>query len=462
MSKVDFYDLSNLKPLDLDKVEKQLNVKKHGSDAGKAEQPSSSATQFDDNERDIIGQLQSHRADIRADHSKRLQALDSTIAAQKSKVLSELHISDARNRFTALKQELKSGRRGLMNAQENFASAKMTLDVFRQKRNISDVPPPEKGIVDKFAILIFFVVVEALANLFFFAEGNEFGVVGGYLIAIAISVFNVFLFYFLGLFFLKFINSISWPLKLVGVVSWVFTLTALPLFHGLIAFYRQGSVAHSANEIKLSSLELTKIAWQNLKSLNFDAIDLTSIGLFVVGVGFGLYAAYKGFKTGHPYPGYDPRYKVYKSHEDKLEQAEGEFRGRYVDAIHDVFKKLKGVVSNQSSVKASLQKLHSQKIEILRRVDLVDEELSENCNTLLSRYRAANRLARTSSAPKYFDTLFVSRDHFGEGSAGKDYDAMIGFSTSAYDISGAEKKAAALLEEMEAMENELDQIMDSA
>ena len=456
MGKVNYDDLSLLKPLDVDKVSKSINLQKLAKEAGAANRPDKSAKDFDANERAIISRLQEHRSAIRADLASRHKALDSDIAAQKSKLLSALHITDAKNRFTELKHDLKAGQRQLRNAATNFGSAKDTLDLFKSKRGITDVPPPAKTFLDNFAILIVFVFLEGFANLFFFSHGNELGLLGGFMIAGAISAANVFGFYFFSLFFAKFIHSVSLFIKFFGALAIMSIITMLFGFHTFIAFYRQAMYLNSSYTVN----EGTQTAWDGLLSLNFSYLDIVSIGLMVVGIGFGAYAAYKGFTKGHPYPGYERRYKNFISFEDALEDEEQYFRDEYLDGIHDVSVTLKGVLSNQGGVKASLQRLFKHKAATLKRVDELDTELAENGNALLSKYRALNIKARSKKPPKYFESLYLENEHFGSGTKGNNYDQLAETGSITNANTDLEYKANKLLDEMDQMGEDLMEMLE--
>ena len=443
MAQPNYYILSHLNPLDPDTVAKALGLKKRAKESGKANRPPTDATGYDQTEQVIISRIREYRGDVRADNAKHKQALEKDIEVGRSRFLSKLNLLDAQTRYEELKADLHSGKAPYLKARSDFDTEKQVLESFKKHRRIINNPPPSGTFIDKFFLLLLFIAIEAIANTVFFSEGNELGLVGGYFIAVGISFFNVAYCYVFGLFFLKIINSAFWYRKIMGYLAWGFLLAILPVFHGLIAFYRQATFLDPS----LTTTEATQTAWSNLLAFKITSLDISSIALFLLGICFGGYALWKGYTDGHPYPGYERRYKVFSEHKKVLMHEEQKFRINHINALVDVADELKNLLGSQSSGRAYLERLTRDKANNLRREDELDEELVNIANGLIARYRDLNITYRTSDPPAYFQSLYLAPDEFGPGTKGKDYEAMAGVKDVISEI-GLEQEAESLVTEM--------------
>ena len=128
--------------------------------------------------------------------------------------------------------------------------------------------PPQKNIYWLAGLILFLVAVESIANSRFFAEGSEFGLLGGTLTAITVSLGNVFIPLGLAFFGHRWFYRYD-SYRFLGIAMIVlFILWALGFNH-LVAQYRESLIA----------------ANQDSSTLNY--VLLVALGVAVAGISFG-------------------------------------------------------------------------------------------------------------------------------------------------------------------------------
>jgi hypothetical protein len=131
--------------------------------------------------------------------------------------------------------------------------------------------------------------------------------------------------------------------------------------------------------------------------------DEASIYLFGLGMLFGLVAFWKGCTFDDPYPGYGPMHRrevaareAYSEVHAELFDELGEIKDRAVKELDDAIAKIP--VFPQHA-----EKIRSQRAALIESFRAYETAAEAAANQLLARYRTANRKARKTPPPAYFE-----------------------------------------------------------
>jgi hypothetical protein len=101
-----------------------------------------------------------------------------------------------------------------------------------------------------FGLLFLLVAIESVLNGIFFAQGSEFGLVGGVGTAVGISCMNVILGFVIGLGPARWINRRNFVIRTVGVISTLVLISALVGLHAFAAHFRDATAAVCAEAVQ--------------------------------------------------------------------------------------------------------------------------------------------------------------------------------------------------------------------
>lgn len=401
-SRKDEPDSDVLPKIDPEKIQRELRVVELARLRGAAGIPSSTATQLSDVEHSIRGKLGGMREQIlkygerslkSADN--RLDAIDVTREIKRTIALGEEFERNADQDISKMDGELAE----LQQAAEDKAHA---LETFRKQNRLQHRSADAADGDAKWksgGFLFAMTVAEGFGNALLFSEGMASGYVGGFVTAIMLSAFNVFVCFFLGR-ASAYKNHVKPSRMFTGYLAFcaaVFSMVAVGLGTAYFRF-----VLPQLEDESQSAVELIR-GYIHDSVLPFQ--DISSCGLFALTVIFGLLAAYKGYTWTDRYPGYA---RVYLAYEDA--------QRRYVfaiEALRNVLEQRKSdslllIDQNVDRAAAAIQNFKrsmSQKTVIKKVVDermvLADETLTN----LVRKYRIENEMARPrdNPPPAYFD-----------------------------------------------------------
>jgi hypothetical protein len=262
--------------------------------------------------------------------------------------------------------------------------------------------------------------VEWVSLAAFYAEGSDFGLLGGVLIAMTLSIVNVSLAILAGN-LLRYVNHRSFRRKALALTGVAFLYTCFLLVTVAAAHYRvatndiaQAQPAVSAPATPalpvpadLDQWRAARLAWQRFAHNPFGFDDVFSWILVVLAVIFGIFASYKGYRIDDPYPGYGELDRELNAKRASYEAAKVDYCRR-VDRVFDRILEEQGQLL--SDVKSNIdvyQQLISRSSDQRRTFMHEAAEIQDACNILLKRYRQTNARARNSPAPFYFNNSFT-------------------------------------------------------
>lgn len=359
---------------------------------GKIERPASDATKSNPDEELIIGHYRKQHSQLRDSVKARLKIIQEQFnRALQPPSMSELRnsIQEARIYVTTdlaqSKQALEERRRILIMAERNRAEFKLANNLHREARY-----PQSK--MYHFAIILVLVIMECIANMYFFAQGNELGLLGGILQAALISVANVGTAILAGYFLVRSTTHTKRSIKIPAIGMVVIYTSAIIAFNLLASHYRDmmsvpgealgGAIPHMMS---------------NPLGLSFH-----SVLLFVTGLCASALGVYKGMSVDDTYLGYGDVDRDYKEAVVRYSEYHEEVQSKVLHRMDALRAKSEALRKNVATKREIMQKCIDN-LTSLRDVhfDRVNRITGE-CRRLLKSYRADNELIRVSPAPAYF------------------------------------------------------------
>ena len=410
----------------IETARRKLHVDQKAADAGLHDNPKTATTALDANESEICAfftGLARQRRESCEVSLGRLQ-LDRKATAAK------IDIQQTKDSFARLLTAIEPGLEKLKSdhstvlyqAKENEGRALKHLRWFQQKHGLHyrAATYPESPVYH-FAIVAALALVEWVSLATFYAEGSDFGLLGGVLIAMALSVVNISVAILSGS-LLRYVNHHSarrrrLALTAASVLYACFALVTLAAAHYRVATndIAQTQPAVSAPgagalppgvSTDLDQWRAARLAWQRFANNPVGFEDVFSWMLVVLAIVFGIFASYKGYAVDDPYPGYGELDRELKRRRAIYEASKVEYC-RLVDQVFD--RTLQEQAHLLSEIKSNIEYYQqlSSRTEDQRRTFIRDAaELQDACNIVLKGYRQTNLRVRVSPAPAYFnDTI---------------------------------------------------------
>lgn len=407
-----------------------LDVNKKARDAGVKDQPSPDSTVPDANERQII----SYFTDMLRVRRNQCDATLSKLALDRAATSSKIDINQTRASLTsllnAIQPDLARKKQDhyqyLEIAKDQEAVSRRYLRFFQQEhglqhRDAIDHPDP----MWHFALVAAFAVVEWISLSIFYAEGSDFGLLGGIVMAMALSIINIGLAVFAGA-ILRYVNHKDKRRKVLAILG-ATLLTILFLFAtGFAAHYRNAArdVAASGNQQQSSSQVMpdqagqtvhqisgaednqwkaSMLAWKQFLDHGFVFTDVLSWLLVILAIMFGIIASWKGYGIDDRYPGYGPTSRRYK--ENKAAYAAE--KHKYIEAVDNIFlmvdKKQQDLLRNvRRDIEYFMDLASKSEVEIGLYKQFV-QQATQTCNDVIFQYRNINRQVAGRHAPAYFN-----------------------------------------------------------
>ncbi len=409
-----------------------LEIDQKAADAARHDNPKTLSASLDVTESEICAHfiaLARQRRESCEESLARLQ-LDRQATAAK------IDVEQTRDSFARLLspvepslETLKSDRStALYQAKENEARALKHLRWFQQKHGLHyrAASYPQSQFYH-FAIVAALALVEWVALAAFYAEGSDFGLLGGVLIAMTLSIVNISLAILSGN-LLRYVNHRSPRRKGLALTGVAFLYTCFLLVTLAAAHYRVATndVAQSQPGLSTQSAisppppqvaqdldqwRAARLAWQRFARNPVGFEDVFSWILVVLALIFGIFASYKGYRLDDVYPGYGELDRELNARRTSYEAAKAEYC-RLVDQVFDRI--LQDQARLLSDVKSNIeyyQQLISRSVDERRTFVHDAAEIQDACNIVLKRYRQTNARARQSPAPFYFNNSFTFDGH---------------------------------------------------
>jgi len=292
----------------------------------------------------------------------------------------------------------------LNTAQTDFARAYRDYRAFRIQHSLTETEPDYDNVFwRKVFWLALLFVVEVAANGWMIGQASPGGLVQGWTTALMISVLVVLTGSLIGAGPWRYLNyrgadGNGFRHRLWAVPAFAIGSALLLLFAFYIAHYRY-TLSHSALDAPVPDNILTSVISQPF--LPFQQLE--SLLLFIIALLIGIFAIARGAHWDDPYPGYGPRHRrMEEARERSLEIAQ-RLAGDVDAAKDDADEALNEMAVNSTSAVGALRQAIAKTQDNAAIWDFTAAEILAEGRDAIEIYRAANREARTTKAPAYFE-----------------------------------------------------------
>jgi hypothetical protein len=381
--------------IDLDGTARSLKLRERAAEAARLGQPSADSQNFDAAEYSVVHEIEadskesvSNYLEDQKAYAERARDISSDAAIAKLKNVAR----DARSAFEGA---VKSGKSEFFEVVRDLREVEADLSYFRQAHSLRRPAMNQGKMKSALVLLLFVLAVEALLNGYFLAKGNSFGLAGGVFEALFIAAMNIFVGFIVGRLVMPWIIYRNIAAQILAVVGTLVYLAVAIGFNLAVAHYRTAMIDNP--------FDAAAIAYQTLRSDPAGLHDLEGWALLAMGFAFSLVAAYKGFNSDDPYPGYGRRVRASQNALDDFN-----------DLKEELLEKLESIkVQSERGMDEAIRSLSSRAGEhaniaaksAARRQELLSHfsHLQASGRALLQLYRDENIKCRTDGVfPKRF------------------------------------------------------------
>jgi hypothetical protein len=380
----------------LKEIADEINLDNEARDRGKKNIPMTDAKEPDFFEKKILNTMTKKVRDIAQDTNKDLSRLRMYI----EKASLEPTIQKAEGIADKFKENLEYSnikiKKTLEDTRDKSSSSAEELAKFKKDNNLTrDAEYPESQL-SVIGVLLLMLLLEASLNGFFFAEGSDLGLIGGWMEATIIAFINVFFGFLIGKFIIPLKNAAQTSKKVCGLLMSGFMVPLAFLFNFLIGHYRSAFVENPdiAKEISVTSFLANP--------LNIG--DLHSWFLVFLGMIFVLVAIYKGYRSDDAYPGYGRKYRSNENakeiFEKEISYAQQKIKNHYESSMNDLADAIKEAGGKYDDLHRNTRDIENKLREYIDR----ERDAHKLYQELVARYREKNEQYRTTLPPRFFST----------------------------------------------------------
>lgn len=378
-----------------------MRLQERGAERGKINEPPSDSSVFDDVEDAIFSRVETEKRTVNASYADQVQTYNERLDS----LGFEERFADIRQAAPAaisdFKAEAAKGRDELYALRKRIVSTEKDRDRFRDRHRIertANVSSAQKRTL-KVGLLLFIGVIEIVLNGGFLSKGNEQGLLGGAVQAFSFAFLNILGSFMFGLFLIPQANYRFLFRKLIGLVS----IAAYLAF----AIYLNLMVAHTRELAGTFDVQATIEVMRRMQATPFALQDAMSWVLLAVGFLFSIIAMLDGLYFKDPYPGYESIETAWLSAQTQYSERKAELidnladiRNVSADAMNEAARDLSMKRGEFDSILQARARLNTGFADF-------QSQLETTARSLLTRYREANREARSEPKPKRFDESFT-------------------------------------------------------
>lgn len=392
---------------ELSRLNSELTAK--GRKEAEAHRPPSDATTPDQNEASVKIKAEKWLSDEQHAFNMQVATASSAIQEIKQKGIAlevkAQHLCSDTTLASTIDADLANERKALIDATKSRIERLVELRGFREHNNITEQARYPDSHIWHFAIVALFALIETAVNSVFFQ--NTQGLLGGFTVALGVSVVNMGTAMVLGMGF-RYKNIADIDKKLVGWLCLIAFLAISVYCNAIFSAFRSEYVIVTdpgdANQLRLAFANSMAEA-KRVFILDMKVADFESFILFGLGILLSILAFWKGYTFDDRYPSHGEKDRAYKQSlraEQELqialsEKLKTDFQRRRaeVNAALNEPAQLIGAASNHSvnlSGAAAQLKVQAQAIQ-------------RDFSLAINAYRRANLDVRGTSAPEYFSRI---------------------------------------------------------
>lgn len=386
--------------LTLEQVEKVTQPEKNGLNDGSRNYPPADSNELAETEKRIVFEAEEFLSSVNDMANKEMtdigrQIGDCVVSHEDSFAdLDAAADKDFQRYVLQAKPELQKLR---VEERQQFRNLKL----FKAKNSLERLASYPESRLFHASLVVFAVLLECLANTYFFAAGSELGLLGGFFQALLISVGNVAISLFVGrlaLSNLHHVNRLRVTAGALGFCSWIVGISA---YHLLVAHYRdilaidlKGAITGAIDSFVASPFHLE---------------SLDSVLVLVIGLVISLFALIEGYRFDDPYPGYGEEDRKYQQKRREYETKEAEVRAKMAACIIDAERRIVERLKSYEEKDVKMTDLLSGAASVVDHFDNIYSQVDDIVVAAVSKYRTSNRKIRTDAAPVAFATTPKAR-----------------------------------------------------
>lgn len=306
---------------------------------------------------------------------------------------------------SSIAADMAEDRQALVAATETRMRAQVDLQYFRARHSITEPAQYPDSHWLHFGIILALALGETAINAFFYE--NAQGLLGGFIVALAVAGINMFGALVLGMLF-RYKNVADREKKIGGwacaVLFILLTIYCNALFAAFRSEYQVLTDPTDAMQVRQAFRRASEAAAQ-VFLINMDFGDLMSFILFGVGILLSGFAFYKGYTYDDKYPGHgdkDRAVKAAKREEQTRQEALREKvkgllnarRQQIQNMLHEPAQLVSAAGTRAAALEHSRNAFEAQQGAVQRDLEL-----------LLRTYRDANTSIRATRPPAYFTVI---------------------------------------------------------
>lgn len=399
----DAEDHPDLVPLVFEDLKKELDVELEARKLARSGLPEVDATALSYPEMKILQRLEAVRANykkwaltrINSIHEQ-LNSFDITLLVNRSKQYADEYERLANKEISDAEMELGRRRTAAQRQQDE-------LDSFCKEHKLSRDAHYPQGLVKASLILVGVALIglEGFVNAFFFAQGLDSGLVGGFFQAIILAAINFLVPAFLGRLLIPNVNHTYPGRRLIGYLAGLFVIAFMTTSALAIGHYREAMGLAVDEQINAAALAL-----QTLQAAPLGLTELSSWLLFCISMVFAVVGLIDGYKLDDPYPGYGRRHRktmeALDDYHDLVEQVRddiAELKERQLESLGRDVERAKVCVMD-------FGKLVEDKGSCEHRLKLSLSKAETMLQALIKAFRDENKMHRNGvPRPAYFDSM---------------------------------------------------------
>lgn len=289
-------------------------------------------------------------------------------------------------------------------SQTDYARAYRDYRAFRIQHQLTETEPSYDTVFwRKVFWLALLFVVEVAANGWMIGQAAPGGLVQGWTTALMISVLVVLTGSLIGAGPWRYLNYRGGDGR--GLTHRLWAIPAFALGSGLlllfafyIAHYRY-ALSHSSLDAPVPDNILTSVATQPFQPFQ----QLESLLLFIIALLIGIFAVARGAHWDDPYPGYGPRHRRMQEARERSQEIAQRLAADVDAAKDDADDAMNEVAVKSTSAVGALRQAIAKTQDNAAIWDFTAAEILTEGREAIEIYRDANRAARTTKAPAYFE-----------------------------------------------------------
>ncbi|MBF5094112.1 hypothetical protein F1643_06045 [Azospirillum sp. INR13] len=386
--------------LDIVALKKGMRLEQRGKERGTQQSPPEDMTGFDDVEQEIVTRIETDRRESHNVYIDQLRSYRERAANLGFRQRLDKLASAADKAVGDLKKLENLERDRLYQARKAVVLSSRELERFRTKHRLTRHSRHPHSWIFHIGVIFTIVIVETIMNGSFLAEGNEFGLVGGMILAGLIAALNLAYGFAVGRWIAPLTICVGMWKRVLGFLSLPVMVTVELFLALVVAHYRDAMVSGPLDAPGKYAVEL-------IQRIAFSA-DMVRLGtmeswlLALMTLTFWIIAAIDGWKFDDPYPGYGRISRRHEADAENYYATKSEIFDGLTETRDNALEEMSNAAGEIDERKGELRSIKEGRIRLFRQFDEYLSHLEQVGNDLLQTYREANRRARPTPAPRHF------------------------------------------------------------